>query len=115
MVLLVPVSTDTGTALVLSCDPGWFMVDDLCINFYHCPDCMNNSKAQEQCLICGGQLAYHLFKNVTTSTPGNKLDHNTKLSLLWNMFHNVGDISPSTGYFVKGKRDTLQIYQSILL
>ena len=42
-----------------SCDPGWFMVDGMCINFYLCPDCKNNIEAQEQCSMFGGQLAYH--------------------------------------------------------
>ena len=78
-----------------SCDPGWFMVDDVCINFYHCPDCMNNSQAHEQCSRYGGQLAYHVLNNVTISTPGNKLDKHTKLSLFWDMFHHVEDISRS--------------------
>ena len=78
-----------------SCDPGWFMVDDVCINFYHCPGCMNNYKAHEHCFMHGGQLAYHLLNNVTFSTPGNKLDKNTKLSLFWDMFCHMEDISPS--------------------
>ena len=69
-----------------SCSPGWFMVDDMCINFYHCPDCMNNSDAHEQCSRNGGQLAYHILNNVTISILGNKLDKNTKLSLFWDMF-----------------------------
>ena len=79
-----------------SCDPGWFMVDDVCINFYLCPMCTNN-QTRDQCSMFDGHLAYHVLKNVTTSTPGNKLDNNTKLSLFWDMFHNVDDISPSGG------------------
>ena len=77
-----------------SCDPGWFMVDDVCINFYLCPKCTNN-QARNQCSMFGGQLAYNVLKNVTLSTPGNKLDTNTKLSLFWDMFHHVEDMSPS--------------------
>ena len=80
-----------------SCDPGWFMVDGMCINFYHCPDCLDNSQAQEQCSMYGGQLAYHVLNNVSISTPGNKLDKNTGLSLFWNMFYNVEDVIRSTG------------------
>ena len=94
-----------------SCDPGWFMVDDVCINFYHCPDCMNTD-AHEQCSVYGGQLAYHLLNNVTISTPGSKLDKNTKLSLFWGMFHHVEDISRSIGNVFKRKRDTLQKYKT---
>ena len=78
-----------------SCDPGWFMVDDVCINFYLCPKCTNNIEARKQCSVFSGQLAYHVLKNVTVSTPRNKLDKNTKLSLFWNMFHHIEDISPS--------------------
>ena len=78
-----------------SCDPGWFMVDDVCINFYHCQGCMNNYKAHERCAMHGGQLAYHLLNNVTFSTQSNKLDKNTKLSLFWDMFYHVEDISTS--------------------
>ena len=77
-----------------SCDPGWFMVDNVCINFYLCPNC-TNSVAREQCSMFGGHLAYHVLKNATVSTPGNKLDKNTKLSFFWDMFHHVEDISPS--------------------
>ena len=76
-----------------SCDPGWFMVDDVCINFYICPTC-TNSEEHEQCSRFGGQLAYNVLKNVTISTLGNKLDKNTKLSFFWDMFHHVEDISP---------------------
>ena len=78
-----------------SCDPGWFMVDDVCINFYLCPSCTNNIEAHKQCSMFGGQLAYHVLKNVTISTPRNKLDKETKLSLFWDMFHHMEDISPS--------------------
>ena len=77
-----------------SCDPGWFMVDDVCINFYLCPKCTNN-QARKQCSMFGGQLAYNVLKNVTISSPENKLDKNTKLSLFWHMFHHVDEISPS--------------------
>ena len=94
-----------------SCDPGWFMVDDVCTNFYHCPDCMNNSKAHEQCSIYGGQLAFHLLNNVTIIPPGSKLGKNTKLSLFWDMFHHVEDISPLIGNIFKRKLDALQKYQ----
>ena len=78
-----------------SCDPGWFMVDDVCINFYRCPKCTNNIEAHEQCSMFSGQLAYHVLKNVTVSTPRNKLDKTTKLSLFWDMFYHMEDISPS--------------------
>ena len=81
-----------------SCDPGWFMVDNVCINFYLCRNC-SNSAAREQCSMFGGHLAYHVLKNVTISTPGNKLDKNTKLSFFWDMFHHVEDISPAREAF----------------
>ena len=91
-----------------SCDPGWFLVDDVCINFYHCPDCMNNSDADEQCSVHGGQLAYHLLNDITISTPGSKLDKNTKLSLFFSMFYHVEDISSSIGNIFKRKLDGFQ-------
>ena len=94
-----------------SCDPGWFMVDDVCINFYHCPDCMNNRDAHEQCSVHGGQLAYHLLNNVTISTPGSKLDKNTKFSLFWGMFHHVEDISSLLGNIFKRKINASLKYQ----
>ena len=78
--------------LFSSCDPGWFMVDDVCINFYLCPNC-TNSQAHGQCSMFGGQLPYHVLKNVTISTPGNILDNSTKLALFWDMFHHVDDIN----------------------
>ena len=77
-----------------SCDPGWFMVDDVCINFYLCPNCKNNIEAHEVCSMFGGQLAYHVLKNVSINTPRNKLDKSTKLSLFWDMFHHMEDLSP---------------------
>ena len=77
-----------------SCDRGWFMVDDMCTNFYHCPNCMNNSQAHEQCSVYGGQLAYHLLNNVTISIPGNKLNKKTELSLFWDMFYHMEDVIP---------------------
>ena len=90
--------------LFSSCDPGWFMVDDVCINFYLCPNknCTSNIEAHEQCSMFGGQLAYHVLKNVTISGPSNKLDTNTKLSLFWDMFHHMEDIIPSV-------RETFQL------
>ena len=76
-----------------SCNSGWFLVDNVCINFYHCPDCFSNVEAQEQCRKYGGQLAYHILSNVTINTPGNLLAKHTKLALFWNMFHQEGDVA----------------------
>ena len=92
-----------------SCDSGWFMVGDVCTNFYHCPDCMNNSDAHEQCAVHGGQLAYHLLNNVRISTPGGKLGKNTKLSLFWDMFYHVEDISPSSGHILKARHNNFTV------
>ena len=89
-----------------SCDPGWFMVDDMCINFYFCQDCANKFASHKQCQIHGGQLAYRLLNNVTVSTPGNILDKNTKLSVFWDMFYHVEDMSPPF-------RDVLQLKENI--
>ena len=106
----IKLSLDNGfqsIQIFSSCDPGWFMVDDVCTNFYHCPVCRNNMDAHEQCSRHGGQLAYHLLNNVTIScsTQGNKLDKNTKLSLFWGMFHHVEDIIRSIGNIFKMKLD----------
>ena len=78
-----------------SCDVGWFLVDNVCINFYHCPDCSSNTAANEQCAVHGGWLAYNVLRNVTIIPTGNVLDKNTGLSLFWGMFHHMDDISPS--------------------
>ena len=80
-----------------SCDPGWFMVDDVCISFYHCPGCRNNMDAREQCSVYGGQLAYNLLNNVTIHRLGIKLYKSIKLSLFWGMFPHLDDISSSIG------------------
>ena len=74
-----------------SCNSGWFLVDNVCINFYHCPDCLNNIEAHEQCSKYGGQLAYHILNNVTINTQGNLLAKHTKLALFWDMFHQEDD------------------------
>ena len=84
-----------------SCDPGWFKVDDVCINFYMCPDCRNNWAANNQCKKHGGQLAHRILNNVTISTPGNILDKSTKLSLFWDLFPHTKDISPSLREILK--------------
>ena len=84
-----------------SCDAGWFLVDNVCVNFYHCPDCSNNMAAHEQCAIHGGQLAYHVLNNVTSSSQGNILDKNTELSQFWGMFPHMDDITPLPKYIFK--------------
>ena len=81
-----------------SCERGWFMVDNICINFCPCHDCTDTTASRKQCQIQGGQLAYHLLNNVTISTPGNILDKDTKLSLFWNSLHHV-DIINTTARF----------------
>ena len=86
--------------MLSTCDPGWFMVDDVCINFYHCPDCMNNSDAHEQCSRYGGQLAYHVLNNVAISTPGTKLDKHTKLSFFWGYVLSCGGHNPIDGKYI---------------
>ena len=87
-----------STQIFSSCDPGWFMVNDVCTNFYHCPNCMNDRDAHEQCVRHGGRLAYHLLNNTYMRTGGGNLilGENTKLSLFWGMFHHAEDISRST-------------------
>ena len=62
--------------LFASCDPCWFRVNYVCINFFRliAMNCQEHN---------GGQLAYHVLKNVTISAPGNILDKNTKLSLFF--------------------------------
>ena len=78
-----------------SCDVGWFLVDNVCVNFYHCPDCLSNTIAHEQCEKHGGLLAYNILRNVSIIAPGNVLDKNSELSLFWGMLHHMDDISPS--------------------
>ena len=78
-----------------SCGAGWFLVDNVCVNLYYCPDCSNNMAAHEKCVKHGGQLANRVLNNVTITAPGNTLGKNTQLSLFWGMFHHMDDISPS--------------------
>ena len=79
-----------------SCDVGWFMVNNVCINFYHCPNCRHNTAAHVQCVTHGGHLAYYVLNNVTLIKPGNILGKNTDLSLFRSMFLHMDDISLST-------------------
>ena len=96
----------------LSCDPGCFMVSDMCITFYLCPNCTNKHTAHEQCQTHGGQLAYHVLKNVTVTTPGNMLDTQTKLSLFWSMFHHLEDMKASHRNTIQfGVNDHWSIHQ----
>ena len=90
----IQISTADGfysLQLFSSCNSGWFLVDNVCINFYHCPRCYNNIDAHEQCSKYGGQLAYHILNNVTINTPGNLLAKHTKLALFFDMFHQESD------------------------
>ena len=93
---------------VASCDVGWFLIDNVCINFYECPDCSGNTPAHEECERYGGQLAYHVLSNVTITTPGNMLDKNTELSKFWGMFHHMDDISPSPKRTFKSIRNAVK-------
>ena len=77
-----------------SCDAGWFLIANICINFYPCPNCTSNIEAHEQCEKHGGQLAYQVLNNVTVTSLGNILDKNTELSLFFDMFHHMEDLSP---------------------
>ena len=71
-----------------SCDPGWFKVDDVCINCYLCQDCVKTActehhvASHEKCQKHGGHLAYHLLQNITFSTPGNILDKKYKTVII---------------------------------
>ena len=84
-----------------SCEVGWFMVDDMCINIYPCLSiksseqgysCVNTAVAQEHCVKYGGHLAHRVLNNVTITKPTNTLNKNTKLWLFWDMFHHIGDM-----------------------
>ena len=94
-----------------SCDPGWFKIDDACINLYLCHNCVKidctkyHAASYGQCQKHGGHLAYHVLKNITLSTLGNILDKNTKLSLFWNMFHHIDDLDFSHGKVFKHWRN----------
>ena len=80
-----------------SCNTGWFLVNNVCINFTYCYyACPNNTSAQMNCEIFGGQLAYHVLKNVKVTSPGNLLDNNTELSLFFEMFHHIEDLNHTT-------------------
>ena len=72
-----------------SCDLGWFMVDNMCINIYQCTQCnINNTVAHEQCVKHGGYLADRIFKNITITrtSQGYMLNHISSLSMsFWDM------------------------------
>ena len=76
-----------------SCDDGWFMVDNTCINIYPCKNCQTNTEAREQCGDHGGYLAHRNLNKVTVTTPGNILASKTELSSFWSMLHHAEDIS----------------------
>ena len=75
-----------------SCDAGWFMVDNMCINLYQCQNCTDNSEAHGKCVAHGGQLAYHALTNVSLIAPGNILSNNSCLSLFFGMFYHKEDL-----------------------
>ena len=94
----IKVSTVSGfytLEMFSSCAPGWFMVDNVCINFYHCPNCTNNRAPKEICEFYGGQLAYQVINYVNISASRvekqyswrNKLHVNKELLLFWGMFY----------------------------
>ena len=90
----VKVSIDDGfyrLEMFSSCDIGWFRVDNMCINFYRCPNCLSNAEAHKQCVEHNGHLAHDILRNVTVIQPGDILAENTELSLFWDMFHKVDD------------------------
>ena len=96
----------------VSCDRSWFVVDDMCITFYLCPNCTNKRTWHEQCQNHGGQLACHVLNNVTVITPGMLLDKQTNLSLFWNMFHQVEDMTSSHRNATQfGENDRWSIHQ----
>ena len=72
-----------------SCDAGWFMVDNMCINIYQCKQCKaSNITAHEQCVNQGGYLADRIFKNtsITRTSQGYILNLNSSLSMsFWDM------------------------------
>ena len=74
-----------------SCDSDWFLVDDKCINLYHCQTCKSNSDAHRQCVEHGGQLAYHVLTNVTVIPPLNILGDNLGISQFFKMFYHADD------------------------
>ena len=87
-----------------SCHAGWFRVDDMCINIYLCPrtsfwydglqyHCLNITVAQQQCNKHGGQLANKILNSVTVTSVVNRLSKSTKLSIFWNMFLHMEDIT----------------------
>ena len=92
----------------VSCDVGWFLVDNVCVNFYHCLDCSNNLAAHAQCAIHGGRLAYNVLNNVTSSSQGNILSTNTELSQFWGMFPHMDDIVPLPKYTFKSYLNVLK-------
>ena len=73
-----------------SCDAGWFVVDNMCINIYQCKQCKtSNITAHEQCVTHGGYLADRIFKNtsITKISKGYMLNHNSSLLMsFWDMF-----------------------------
>ena len=74
-----------------SCDVGWFMVDNMCINIYPCSDCINTSVAQRNCIKHGGNLANRIF-NSTKASQTDELIRDIKLTLFWGMFHSEEDL-----------------------
>ena len=83
------------------------MVDDMCLNIYPCPSiksfeqglsCVSNTVAQEHCIKYGGHLAHRVLNNVTIDKSRDTLNKNTKLSLFFDLFHHIDDVSSFERY-----------------
>ena len=105
--------------VVPSCDAGWFMVDNMCINIYQCKQCKtSNIVAHERCVKHGGHLADRIFKNIsiTSASKGYMLNHNSSLLLsFWDMILHesyFSELNLSTG--ACNKNMNFAMNQSIL-
>ena len=104
-----------------SCDLGWFMVDNMCINIYQCKQCKRSYiVAHEQCVKHGGYLADRIFKNTTIikSSKGYMLNHSSSLSVsFWDMFFHeswVGSVKLPLGTDTHASKIYIAMNQNIL-
>ena len=79
-----------------SCEVGWFMVDNMCINICECQHCnRGNIVAHGQCVKHGGYLVDRILKNITTFYYDGKylLNNNSIFSMsFWNIIHHEIDL-----------------------
>ena len=80
----------------VTCDEGWFKLDDFCVSLFRCNDCLNVEQAEYICHKHNSHLARHVLNSaiVTNNVHKDKILHlniTSKFALFWNMFSHKQD------------------------